>query len=286
MEHISCNLCGFDETDLIVMQNEYRMVECRQCGLIYVNPRPSAEALIQLYNGYHQRENKDESTWARLMMPNFREIASRLNDIFPGKGKLMDIGCGYGHFIELMQERGWTVSGVEPSVNTSGYARSKGLDVRRATIEDVSFPEDFFEVVTAFYVLEHLFDPLAALIKIRETLKPGGIIVLRIPHTTPIVKLLGHVGIRNNLYDMPFHLYDFSPLTIRRILEKAGFENIKVTPGRPTVPPHRAERFVSQFFGTVAGLLFKFSGGRSLMPGVSKTIIACKPASSHEAGNA
>lgn len=266
--------------------NEYRMVKCSRCGLVYADPRPAHETLIALYNGYHQRGSKDEHTWARLMGPNFLEVAALLNRMFPGKGRLLDIGCGYGHFIELMCNRGWAAAGIEPAEKTFAYARSKGLDVCRTVIEDASFPENSLEVVTAFYVLEHLRDPLAALIKTRAMLRPGGIIVLRVPHTTPLVELLGRLGVGNNLYDLPFHLYDFSPATIRSILEKAGFEDIRVTPGRPTIPPRLAERFVSQLSGAVARLLFGLSGNRFLMPGVSKTVIARKPAAGHGESNA
>ena len=107
-------------------------------------------------------------------------------------------------------------------------------------------------------------------------LKPGGVLVLRVPHTTPIVKLLRVAGIRNNLYDLPFHLYDFSPDTITRLLNKAGFDRIKVTPGCPTLPPRPTERFVSIVSGMAARFLYVASGDSLLMPGTSKTVIASK----------
>ena len=276
MQHINCNICGADEAALVAIQNDYRMVECRRCGLVYVDPRPTSEFLIQLYNSYHQRGDKDEHTWETLMAPNFSEVSALLDDMFPRKGRLLDIGCGYGHFIDIMQSKGWAASGVEPSERTSAYALSKGLDVNRTVIEETSFPDNSFDAITAFYVLEHLFDPLAALNKIRTMLKPGGVLVLRVPHTTPIVKLLRVIGLRNNLYDLPFHLYDFSPDTITRLLEKAGFGGIKVTPGCPTIPPGRAERFVSIVSGIVARFFFVASGDSLLIPGTSKTIIATK----------
>ncbi len=274
--HIKCNLCESDETDLVAVQNDYRMVECRRCGLVYCDPRPAPEVLIGLYNSYHQRGCKDDQTWQRLMAPNFSEVAGVLEDMLPGKGALLDIGCGYGHFIEIMRDRGWTVTGIEPSERTSEFAGSKGLDVIRTVIEDASFPEGSFDAITAFYVLEHLFDPLAALNKIKALLKPGGVLVLRVPHTTPIVKALRFAGIGNNLYDLPFHLYDFSPETMIRLLEKAGYCGIKIAPGCPTVPPRRSERLISSLMGTAGRMLHTVSGGRLLMPGISKTVIARK----------
>jgi SAM-dependent methyltransferase len=277
MHAVGCNLCGCDEAEPVAEQGGYRMVRCRGCGLVYQDPRPEPGELLRLYEGYHRRDGRDESTWARLMSLNFAEAADMLDRMFPARGRLLDIGCGYGHFIELMRDRGWDVSGIEPSGGASAYARAKGLDVWRTALEEAALPEASFEVVTAFYVLEHLCDPLGALVRIRGLLRPGGAVVLRLPHTTPIVGLLGRLGIRSNLYDLPFHLYDFSPATISSMLEKAGFTDIRVMPGMPTVPPRPAERVAALLSGRLARLLFGLSGGRFLLPGVSKTTVARRP---------
>ncbi len=273
----ACNICNADDTVPVTSQNGYRVVRCRNCGLVYVNPRPLRSELIALYETYHQRGKKDEHSWQRLMRRNFAEVSDLLSSRCPQKGSLLDIGCGYGHFLELMKGRGWSVAGLEPSEGPSAYASEKGLNVSRSIIEEAFFPEKSFEAITAFYVLEHLSDPLGALKKIRKWLKPGGLVVLRVPHTTPLVKLLAFFRIKNHLYDLPFHLYDFSPATIRRLMEAAGMEEIKVMPGRPTSPPRPAERFASVASGTMAGLLFSVSGGRLLLPGISKTVLAVRP---------
>lgn len=276
MEYINCNICNTDETRMITIQNNYRVVKCKNCGLVYVNPRPTQETLIELYNDYHQRDGKDEYTWARLMQKNFSNVSALLNRRFPGKGKILDIGCGYGHFIKIMENYGWTASGIEPSSRTIRYAKSKGLNVFETTIEDAVFPESSFEAVTAFYVLEHLFEPLSVLKKIHAMLKPRGVVVLRIPHTTPIVKLLDLFNIKNNLYDLPFHMYDFSPNTIRLLLEKAGFSSIRIIPGSPTIPRKFSERIISVTSGYLSQFLYSISMSKLLFPGASKTIIASK----------
>jgi len=277
MQYINCNICNTDETRLITIQNDYRVVQCKNCGLVYVNPRPTQETLIGLYNDYHQRNGKDEHTWARLMKMNFRNVSALLNRMFPEKGKILDIGCGYGHFITLMKNYGWTASGIEPSSRTLGYAKSKGLVVFETTIDDAIFPESSFDVVTAFYVLEHLFDPLSALKKILAMLRPRGVVILRVPHSTPIVKFLDLFNIKNTLYDLPFHMYDFSPNTIRRLLEKAGFSSIQIIPGSPTIPKKFRERVISVTSGYLSQIFYSVSAGRLLFPGASKTIIASKP---------
>ncbi|MBI5026547.1 MAG: class I SAM-dependent methyltransferase [Nitrospirae bacterium] len=277
MKHVNCNLCGIDKTRLIAIQNEYKVVQCPDCGLVYVNPRPTTDMLIKLYNDYHQRGGKDEHSWAMLMEGNFKEVSVFLNKLFHERGNLLDIGCAYGHFIEMMKGYGWSVTGIDPSSEAIASARKKDLHVFETTIEDAVFPEASFDAVTAFYILEHLADPLSALKKIFNILKPGGIVVLRIPHTTPVVKFLTFFGIKNNLYDLPYHLYDFSPETIRLLLEKAGFSLISVRPGRPTLPKRYVERLISIVSGNFSRFIFAVSMSKLLLPGTSKTVIATRP---------
>lgn len=276
LQHVNCNLCGADDTKIITVQSNHNVVRCKKCSLVYVNPRPNTKHLIHLYETYHQRNGKKEYTWARLMEKNYRDVSGFLAQVFPGKGKILDIGCGYGHFLETMRTLGWVVSGIDPSPNTVCAANKKNLNVIETSIEDVSFPEASFDAITAFYVLEHLPDPYSAVKKIHSLLKPGGIFVLRVPHTTPIVRLLSLFHIKNNLYDTPYHLYDFSPETITVLLKKAGFTTVQVKPGTPTLPVNFLEKIVSITSGNIARIFFAVSGGKFLFPGTSKTTIAYK----------
>jgi SAM-dependent methyltransferase len=276
MQYVNCNICDTDETILVTIQNNYRVVKCKNCGLVYVNPRPDTETLLELYNDYHQRNGKDEYTWARLMEKNFKEVSALLNRIIPKTGKVLDIGCGYGHFMEIMRDYRWPVCGIDPSSKVLSGARKKGLNVIETTINNASFPCNSFDAITAFYVLEHLSDPLTALKKIFMILRPGGILIIRVPHTTPIVRFLSIFKIKNSLYDPPFHLYDFSPETITLLLKMACFSSIKIMPGSPTLPEEKIERIISIFSGNLSKLLFSITAGRLLLPGTSKTVIATK----------
>jgi len=297
LQFVNCNICGNNNTETVAIQNGFNVVRCRSCSLVYVNPRPSSEALIEMYNTYHSRDSKAPESWSYLMKKNFMHASEILQKAFPlpphpplgksirlateggregGERRLLDIGCGYGYFLEIMRENGWDVSGVDPSANTLKIAGKKGLNVMQGTIERINYPENSFDAVTMFYVLEHLPDPYDALKKILMMLKPRGMLILRIPHTTPIVKFLSLLGIKNNLYDAPFHLYDFSPETMTSLLKKAGFSSIKIMPGRPTLPPKFSERIASLLSTNLTRILFALSLGNFLLPGVSKTVIANK----------
>ena len=277
MEFVNCNLCGQSEEKLVATQNTYKMVECKNCELIYLNPRPNWTTLNSLYKSYHTRNQKDVETWKLLMKKIYVETANFITMKSLKPGKLLDIGCGYGHFLDFMRTIGWKVKGVDTSAQAVAYAISKELDVEHGTFNHDKYLPESFNVVTLFYVLEHLQDPLDILKKIYRILKPGGILVLRVPYTTPIVKALSILNIKNNLYDSPFHLYDFSPKTLNLIIDKAGYKSIKVFPGASTVPSVFIDRLITLVWANIANNLYTMSSGRFILPGASISTVAVKP---------
>ncbi|HTU03326.1 MAG TPA: hypothetical protein VMG58_15970, partial [Candidatus Sulfotelmatobacter sp.] len=106
---------------------------------------------------------------------------------------------------------------------------------------------------------------------------PGGMVVIRVPDTTPIVRLLRPLGLGDWLYDAPFHLFDFSPPTLRVLLGRTGFTDVRIFPGRPTLPARLSARLTGRAWGALARGLYAGSGGRLLLPAASKTAIARKP---------
>lgn len=273
----SCILCGASKRLPLTVQNSYSVVECASCGFVYVSPRPAEGEYERLYVDYLPQKMEDPYAWKRYMRLVFSETADRIEAALPEKGRCLDIGCGFGFFVEEMKGRGWEAFGIDISRTAVEFARSIGLDSRLGTIEEPGFAEGSFDAITMFYVLEHLTDPLDALRRVKALLKPGGVLAIRVPHTTPIVRLLDLFRIKNNLYDPPFHLSDFSPESARRILEKAGFTGIDQIIGGATLPPKAGPYMVSVAFNTAAELLYRLSAGRLLLPGVSKTTLARKP---------
>jgi 2-polyprenyl-3-methyl-5-hydroxy-6-metoxy-1,4-benzoquinol methylase len=249
------------------------------CGLVYVNPRPKAEELASLYADYHARDGRNEASWDRLMGRIFRESADLLCAAWDWsrRPRLLDVGCGFGGFVALMKERGWDAEGVDPSPPVVEAARRKGRVVRLGKLEELPEDQGPFDGVTMFYVLEHLPDPMGALRKATNLLAPGGTLLIRVPHTTPIVRLLAPLGLGGVLYDPPYHLYDFSPAVLREMLHRTGFEGVRTFPGKPTVPSRLGPRLAASFFGTFAAWLHAVTRGAVLLPGVSKTTLARKP---------
>ncbi len=213
-----------------------------------------------------------------MMKPVIRKSANLIESrIRTDTRRLLDIGCGYGFFLQEMKSRGWHVEGIEVSRVGRQYTREK-WDVRvySEPLQQLDLCENAYDVITLFYVLEHVVDPLGLLLQVRRVLKPNGLVLVRWPHSTPIVKILGPVSKKLDLYHTPYHLYDFSPETIEKLLALCGFEEIETSVTGYTLPSQTLSRWASIVFGQLGEVLCLISGGNILLPGISKTTVASK----------
>jgi len=276
MEEIDCPICEQSRGDPLQLEGSFQMVRCPSCQFIFLNPRPTAESLHHFYQTYLPEEESSIESWERMMKPVFHRAANLLKR-YGREGRLLDVGTGFGFFPLEMKKRGWEVAGVEISQKAIDYARDVlGLTIFPGALEKVALPDNDFDVVTGFYVVEHLSHPMAFLRECHRILKPGGLLLLRYPHTTPIKNLLHFLGVKNRLYDLPAHLSDFSPKMIQQCLERVCFEKCRHSIGGHTLPEDLGKRISSILFGSFAEASFYLSGKKFLFPGVSKTILAFK----------
>lgn len=274
MEVISCPICGEPEYGLLHKEGRFQMVRCSSCQFIYLNPRPTNKSLLHFYQGYLPEDESSVEAWQRMMQSVFKKAANLIGQ-HKKKGKLLDVGAGFGFFLSEMKGRGWEVAGIEISQKAIDYARNVlSLTVHEGPLEKIGFPESDFDVVSGFYVIEHLPDPMAFMKECYRILKPGGLLLLRYPHTTPIKNLLRFFGIENRLYDLPAHLSDFSPEMIEQCLKRAGFKEWRHLIGGYTHPNEPGKKIASIVFGNLSKGLFRLSGQKFLFPGVSKTVLA------------
>lgn len=207
---------------------DLHIVKCDNCGLVYLNPRLSEEGLQRLYEGFF-REGICESEDYFLKEDLHRRVSQRhVSDISRHKrtGRLLDVGCATGVFLDMARGCGWEVYGVEYAERASAYARNAyGLKVFTGEIQDANFPEKFFDVVTFIDVLEHLQDPLGALRETNRVLKRNGLVVIRVPNLSSLRIRLVKENWKPFLNE---HLYYFTPVTLDRMLKKAGFGILKI----------------------------------------------------------
>ena len=225
-----CLVCHSFELvdDFRVKQREY--VRCSDCGLTFLrNISPEDERAKYEGGAYDLMEHQHRLAFKEAVFERDLRELGRLKS----PGRLLDVGCGTGSFLSLARRRGWETYGVELSPTACVRARDVfGLNVIRGSLPDVPFSESFFDVVSLYDVLCHVPFPLEQLVEIHRILKVGGLLVLRVRNA------LFHVGLIRLSQSLEpylvFHVYCFTPKTVRYLLGKAGFSWIRVRNSVPT----------------------------------------------------
>jgi 2-polyprenyl-3-methyl-5-hydroxy-6-metoxy-1,4-benzoquinol methylase len=149
-----------------------------------------------------------------------------LNDLFPKRGRLLEIGSYCGIFLNRIREDGWEVQGLDPDRGVAEYARSKyGLNITDGVLPNPVFSTSTFDAVVMLHVIEHMPDPSENLREIHRILKPGGVLVIETPRFDSLpFKLLGRR--ERSICNCNGHIYFFTRRTLRQMAEKNGFEVI------------------------------------------------------------
>jgi len=226
LETAACPLCGPGPgVTLREDFDPFRVVACNNCGLVFLSPRLTEKAILKLYSdeNYYVSEVAGQGYDEYLeVRPNWiRTFARRLNEIgkYQKPGKVLDIGCGPGFFLEAAQAKGYDAHGLDPSDYIVKVAREKfGDRIRHGVIEQADYAADEFDLVVAFDTFEHIYRPLEWLEAARRIIKPGGLIAMTTPDpTSMLAKISGRGWVS---YKLPEHVFYWSPVTIRRALEK------------------------------------------------------------------
>jgi 2-polyprenyl-3-methyl-5-hydroxy-6-metoxy-1,4-benzoquinol methylase len=212
----------------------YRVVQCADCGLAYVDPIPDMKALHRHYDQDYYAEwifsqrKKRERMWARRL-----KYIERMT----GKGRLLDVGCGEGLFLETAQRNGWQIYGTDVSLYATEFAsRRLGQRVFCGEIWDVPLPVQSFDVVTLWHVLEHTTAPMRTLQEVRRVLKPGGLLVLAVPNLNDRFMQAAYWLVKRrkprlfSIHDKEIHLFHFSVRGLRSLFAKTGFTCLKIGP--------------------------------------------------------
>jgi 2-polyprenyl-3-methyl-5-hydroxy-6-metoxy-1,4-benzoquinol methylase len=242
MEFVRCNLCGTNNSVLLFpstinyvsSQDDYSafrctstgygkhdaIVKCRQCGLVYANPRKGNQEVLAKYVNvedplYAEERQGRVMTFGKHLRPLERFIGP------PAGRLLLDVGAHIGIFVDVANKAGWKAIGIEPSRWSVEIARQSGIEMIEGTLASSDLPDNHFDVVTLWDVIEHLSDPLSELQNVFRVIKPGGWVVIHTMNIeSPFARLMG----RRWPWLMEMHLCYFSPQTLRCMLEAANFE--------------------------------------------------------------
>ncbi|MBN1586575.1 MAG: methyltransferase domain-containing protein [Candidatus Omnitrophica bacterium] len=244
VEQIDCALCGADKTTAVWVENGLTVVRCKQCGLMYTNPRDVSEAtgdfFEQTLSGPEALDADEAMMWDASRRARYDEMLKRLAG-FRGPGRHLDVGCGLGYFCQAAEENGWESYGVDPS-RRSCVEAAKGLGMGRVfvgTLEDLPGDAGPFDLISFWDVLEHLRDPANTLKQAHALLAPGGVLFAEVPNTSfhlvyNRIRRFLERG-KGLMYLMPQgHLYHYTRATLKGMLQNAGFERVDFFAGEPT----------------------------------------------------
>lgn len=211
---VACDLCGAEDQVLLyskidaVTGKEFHLVEC-SCGMAFVNPMPSAESVPLLYPGDYLKDKH-----------GMGQLYGRMMELLPkGDGKkLLDIGCGRGDFIHYAAQRGWDAQGVD----LLRWDAPHSVSIRVGDFVAMDLPEESYDVITAWALLEHVRRPSAFFKKVSRLLKDDGRFVF-------VVSNFAAPGMRRSCTeDIPRHLQLFTPKAVESYLNTYGMKSVAV----------------------------------------------------------
>jgi SAM-dependent methyltransferase len=226
----ACPVCGKSEfrnklvvEDKSVSKESFAIVQCVGCSFQFTNPRPGA-ADIGRY--YESDEYVSHNSGAQGVINQAYKVArfftmrrkvALLNKIAPRKGKVLDYGCGTGHFLAACRSNGWQVAGLEPNLRAREEATHRvGQPI--GTDDLGGFFAESLDAITLWHVLEHVHALTDTLKQLISLLKPDGVLIIAVPN----VESFDAQHYRQDwaAYDVPRHLYHFSPKTMTQLLKK------------------------------------------------------------------
>jgi 2-polyprenyl-3-methyl-5-hydroxy-6-metoxy-1,4-benzoquinol methylase len=188
-----------------------------------LNPRPDAESLQLYYPEEYAPYIHNGSLQQRFQHVLRRLEATQIAKFLPRKASILEIGCATGDLLAALRNKGFQVTGVEPSLHASSLARERfRLNVHTGTVFSVPFREASFDAVIMRAVIEHLPSPTEALRAVRGMMRNDGHLFILTDNLECLEeKVWGEFW---NGFDVPRHLYVFNYKTLSSLLEKTGFK--------------------------------------------------------------
>jgi 2-polyprenyl-3-methyl-5-hydroxy-6-metoxy-1,4-benzoquinol methylase len=231
LQRVDCGLCGASEHRVKFQDGPFSVVTCERCQLTYVTPRLTDASLIEdVYDeGYwssssaSQRGYTDYRADAPLYLKTYRRRLAVVRRHFAQPGRVLDVGCAAGYFLDVMRAEGWDVLGVEPSdaIRAQAVERLGPASVRSGLLHEQDLEPGSFDLITLWDVLEHIPEPVAALTHARTLLTPGGKLLIETQNVDSLAARV--LGTRWQHYKHLEHIYHFNEKTLDDVLTRAGY---------------------------------------------------------------
>jgi 2-polyprenyl-3-methyl-5-hydroxy-6-metoxy-1,4-benzoquinol methylase len=217
--------------DHSVSGETFELLLDEELQLLKTTPQPSPENLGSYYESDDYISHTDgkrsffEKIYHFVKQKALKDKIKVLESFLPAKGRLLDIGAGTGDFLVRAKNNGWDIAGIEPSDKARSIAINKGIEFISGLSQ---VPDNSFNAVTMWHVLEHVPDIEQHIIELKRILAPGGVIIVAVPNYNSYdAKYYGEFWAA---YDVPRHLWHFSKTAIRKLFAVQNFEVIKIFP--------------------------------------------------------
>lgn len=247
-EERPCPLCGGERRQRLGRRGgaahrkglgvETTVVRCRSCGVLYAHPtllplgNPYAEHAATEYFALHDSDAKRAQG---------RRLAQFARGLLGRAGSVLEVGCGRGELLQGAIDEGWQASGIEMTPEFADLAAARGIEVESAPAESARLFDGRYDLILFAAVLEHLYDPMAVLRRARRATAPGGLLFVDVPNESSLTMRAGRAYMRLRGRDWsinlsptfpPFHVVGFSPRTLARALEMAGYAVVSMAKPR------------------------------------------------------
>ena len=215
--------------DVKATDKNYNVYFCLMCKVGVTIPFPSQNEVSALYSTgtYRSADGKRFVGLVETGVYLARQLRRKRIEKYKRIGRILDIGCGRGVFLNVMEKNGWTVAGTEyDRITAESIVKKYNINVVTGNPGGWGFPPGSFDVVTMNHVLEHMSDPKIMMDECSRILVKGGLLVVAVPNITSLQSSLGkHLWFH---LDIPYHIYHFSEKGLSRLIEKHGFHLLKI----------------------------------------------------------
>lgn len=218
-EHRACPACAATDATEMFRKSGGRYVSCNKCSMVYLNPALKQEALERYYSGLNTGQGQIVASESAFYRELYTQGLADVETMVP-KGRILDIGCSTGFFLDIAKERGWETYGVELGVEEARACAAKGHKTSTTSLEKASW-DTKFDAVTMWDVLEHIPDGKSCLEIISRILKPGGVIFFQIPNSGSLATKVLHAECR--MFDGLEHVNLYNPTAIQKLFEVCPF---------------------------------------------------------------
>jgi 2-polyprenyl-3-methyl-5-hydroxy-6-metoxy-1,4-benzoquinol methylase len=244
-----CNLCNSTSAKKVPFRYAFKnrflwLMECNNCSLRSVWPRPSNDEIVEMYAADYFTEadpathHMTEDYVKLLNEGNYDEGARKLKKYNTG-GTVLEIGCATGNFLNALKKGGYRVKGIELSEFAVNYAKEHfGIQIINKPFDNALLGNEItpneFDIIIMGDVLEHFTNPTEAMQLVHSILKPGGVAIINLPGTLNLISskiaffIYNMIGSQKTMTIPPYHLTEFSPKSFRKMATTAGFSKIVI----------------------------------------------------------